>query len=451
MEANKEIFEKYWALKKEDDSWDYKRELNIEKKSGKYNLIKDFLAFTNYGGGFLLLGVDDRNHSLHNQTPIDKARIGDILYNNLGFNIEFDITYFEKVQNGDILKLGIIYIHPSENYIHCPHAFQDENRQIIIYQNDLLTRRNTQSIKADSDDLNKINLRIQTKIKKEQVAKFNNIKPPVYKSDKQKKDALWNSLQNKYEFTAENVSAKLRGILYYSSHSKKDFVNLIGMDLDSFEKIINGNDIPELSVLIRISRIFDIELDFFFQNDYFGRRPFWKEDLVRMSILQRISPQGDIKQLKNVDCIIGEVVYETAKNILGFYNFISSQKIDCTWDSKLIRCSEALKSTDVKSRKKLTGELAHQYYKILEQVQENDITENGMTKEEQIIANWYSCSSDYLARIFVESIEKIIVIEKDKIEIYFYFWEEVLSNEIRGRTYNNLELKMEFSSTRFKM
>jgi len=321
MSATKETYEEYSAHKKESNSWDYKRELNIETKSEKYNLIKDFLAFANFGGGYLLLGIDNDDFTLHNQTPIDQARIGDILETNFGFNIEFEITYFDKEQNNANIKLGIIYIHPSKRIITSPKQFQGENNKVIIGLNDILTRRNTKSTKADSDDLEKINKRVSEGAKNVHIDEASNIKPRIYKTNQQRVEALWNTLNNKYEFSSEQLAIKLRGILYFSKHSKLDFANLIGVDSKTFEKVIDGSIIPDINVLIRVSKIFNIDMEFFFQNDYHGRKPFWKEDLVRLSIFQKVKPIVDINKLKNQDHILGQIVYTTANNIVNFCDF----------------------------------------------------------------------------------------------------------------------------------
>lgn len=450
MKATKELFLKYWELKREDNSWDYKRELNLETKSGKFNLIKDFIAFANYGGGFLLLGVDDNDFSLHNQIRIDQAKIGDILDNNLGFNIEFEITYFEEQHNNNCLNLGIIYIHPSKKIIVCPKHFQSERQTTIIAINDIITRRNTKSTKADADDFEKINSRIANYRNQKQSDESLSAKPTIYKTNKQRLDALWNTIDNKYEFSAEQVAIKIRQILYYSEHNKIDFANLIGINLDSFEEILNGNVIPELNALIRISKIFNVKLDFFFLNDYYGRRQFWKEDLVWLSIVHRINPIEDIGMLENSDYVMGRIVYETAKNIQSFYDLIRTGKIEYTRDTKMKKYSDALDSIDAIGRKNILGELAHQHYKILEQVR-SDVEDKGLTNVEKIISTWYSYSSAYLARIFVESIKEIKILDKDKFEISYHFWQEILDKEVRGRSYNNKELKMEFGETRFKV
>lgn len=45
----------------ENNKWDYKRDIHISPNIAFANLLKDILAFSNSGGGWLVLGVDDNS------------------------------------------------------------------------------------------------------------------------------------------------------------------------------------------------------------------------------------------------------------------------------------------------------------------------------------------------------------------------------------------------------
>ena len=435
-----DIFDKYFNLRKESNSWDYKRELILDSKTNKYNLIKDFLAFSNFGGGFILLGIDERDFSLYNQNPIDQATIGDIIESNLGFNIPFEISYFLKEVNKEYVKVGIIEIYPSKKIITCPKDFHSDKNKIIIGVGDILTRRNTKSTKVNTEDLEKLLLKFNNSIPQNN---YSEEKLAVYKDSKQVLDSLWNCIENKFDFNAETLSIKFRGIFFHSKHGKGDFANLIGISVELLDGILLGNTLPNMEVLIRVSKIFDINLNFFFAPDYFGRTQFWKEDIVRISILKRIDNIGGLNQIEDIERTLGNIVYEVAKNIVYFHSFIFEEKMNYSLIPDLMVVQEKLESLSNEQMSNLKRELSHQYYKIIEQVTNKPLNDRGFTNIELVVSKWYRTNDAYLARIFTESIKRIEIIDNINFKIDFHFWDEVKNLKVRGRNYdpNNLVLK----------
>ena len=164
MKAIKEKFLELYYYKSESDEWDYKKELSTNSKEKKYNIIKDFLAFANYGGGYILIGVDEASdYSLVNvENKIDPASLGNLIEYNLGFSIKFDISYFNIESNGNNPTVGLIYVYPSLKIFTCSKILQSSNNKTIVGVNDILTRRNTKSTKANSNDIEKINSRLHS-------------------------------------------------------------------------------------------------------------------------------------------------------------------------------------------------------------------------------------------------------------------------------------------------
>lgn len=444
-----DIFDKYFNLRKESNSWDYKRELILESKTNKYNLIKDFLAFSNFGGGFILLGIDERDFSLHNQNPIDQAIIGDIIESNLGFNIPFDISYFFKEVNKVYIKVGVIEIYPSKKIFSCPKDFHSDKNKIIIGVGDILTRRNTKSTKVNTEDLQELFLRFSQKITENSYSIDEKL--AIYKNSKQEIDFLWSCIENKFDFNAETLSIKFRGIFFHSKYSKIDFANLVGISIEKLDGVLLGNVLPDMEILIRVSKIFDVNMNFFFVPDYFGRTQFWKEDIVRMSILKRVNKIGGITQIDDVERILGTIVYEVAKNIVYFHSFIFEKKMNYSLvaDSNVIQ--EKLENLSREQMSNLIRELSHQYYKILEQVTYESLNDTGFTDIEMLISKWFITNGVYLARIFTESIKKIEIVDNLNIRVEFHFWDEIKNLKVMGRKYDSNNLVLRFTDCKIML
>ncbi len=427
-------FLKFFNSSREDDSWDFKRQIEISKKSEKYNLIKDFISFANYGGGYILLGVDNDNRTIANvEKELDPSTIAEIIEKNAGLQIKFDIAYFSHDFGTGTSKIGLIYIHPSSEALACAKdLISEDGKTAIIRANDIYTRRNTRSIKATPKQIEEIIHRIS--LKKPNEGNVSKDKYPVYNSGKQVTDIIWNLIDDKGEINAEMMSINLRGILWFSNHNKKDFAKLCGIDMQDFERLLLGIELPTLDFLLRVSKMTNTPFQNFFETNYYGRRAFWKDHDLRFALLGLIKPMNQVQRIQNCDKFLGKVVYQTAKNILELYELVQSDS-----DIGGLSPSESIK---------FKQELAHQHYKLLEQVR-LDYEFRGLTKIEEIITQWFHCNSQYLSRIFIESIKEIKVKDKDEPWIIFHFKNEIAKREIYGRTYDEKKIKVIFSARKF--
>lgn len=434
MIVSKTKFIELYKLRNETDNCDYKKELRIETKKEKFNLIKDFLAFSNYGGGYILIGVDETNYTLNAVKKIDPASLGDIIETNLGFNIKFKISYFEIKEPNSIL-VGLLYIYPSTRIITSPKFFQVENKTIIGI-NDILTRRNTKSTKANSEDIDVISKRLKLNLTNNKKSENDFIN--IYENPSQQVKNLWSAIENKFEFNSEQTSINIRTLLFYSKHNKIDFAKLAGINSDKFEIILKGEILPSLGELYRISRLSNIDISFFFRPNINGNRPFWMSDLVRFTILKRVNPISAISKVNDLNAFFGTIVYETAKNINELHRLLIKQENNQT-----------LKEIPKNKQSDFIAELRLQYYKVLEQVSKNKNL--GFTEQEEIILLWQYSNEDYLSRIFTESIKEIIIDNQNNYNIKFHFWEEIASKEIKGREYNGIDKELIFSKTKIKI
>lgn len=154
---------------------------------------------------------------------------------------------------------------------------------------------------------------------------------------------------------------------------------------------------------------------------------------------------------KDFDKILGLIVYETAKNIYYLHSLLFDNDNMTNWESILDESVvKAYKKIPQLKRKEFIGELSRQHYKLFEQVREKELY-RGFTKQEEMILMWRFCNSEYLARIFTESIKRIEIIDKENCKITFHFWNEIITKKIRGRTYDDKNIKMIFTKVKLEV
>ena len=169
MENNLEKFLELYSSSREDDSWDFKEKIELNSKSQKYNFIKDLLAMSNFGGGYILIGVNKDNRTIIDvEIEHDPANVGTMVEKNLGFGVLFNIGYFYHDFGQGTKKVGLISVLPSPELLVCPFDLQiEDGKTIVVRENDILYRRNTRSIKANRQDIEKIYERIKKNQSKE--------------------------------------------------------------------------------------------------------------------------------------------------------------------------------------------------------------------------------------------------------------------------------------------
>lgn len=76
-------------------------------------MIKDFISFANFGGGFILLGVGKDNRSVDEvESEFGPTSIADIIEKHAGLHLKFDVAYFSHDFGSGSKKVGLIYIYP---------------------------------------------------------------------------------------------------------------------------------------------------------------------------------------------------------------------------------------------------------------------------------------------------------------------------------------------------
>lgn len=390
----------------------------------------------------MLIGVDDKTLKIHSvRTKIDPVMIGNVVEGALGYNIKFELRYF-TIDDDTSSVVGLLYVHPSKKTLTSPRNLNCENNQLIVGENDIFTRRNTKSAKANREDLDTINKRIHAAPSR----KISNEKYPAFKDGSQQVEFLWNVIKGKKTVNAESFAINIRGILQFSDHSKPDFAKLTGIPISRLEVLLKGEEMPDLSELIRISNLHGLDPLFFFQLTYHGRVPSWNMELVRYSIIKRIRNLVKLESVPNVEGFFGDVIYQFAKNIVALKNWTRNYHFNDIFinSGNGHGVSDAVDKYSDEQKDSLNREIRVQYYKVLEQA--NGLEDcHPFTEQEYLIVRWMSCQQSHLARIITESIDEILIGTNHRPVIEFHFWRELRQAEVKKRKYDSFSLNLIFS------
>ena len=118
-----------FRLSKETPFLDYKKKINIDKNSDFPKFVKDALAFANYGGGYIFLGMEENEYldpeikgkfiplGLWQNFHIDQATLQEKTNSYTSSPLELDYDEFYKIVDGESHKFAIIYIRPSTKIV----------------------------------------------------------------------------------------------------------------------------------------------------------------------------------------------------------------------------------------------------------------------------------------------------------------------------------------------
>lgn len=259
----------------------------------------------------------------------------------------------------------------------------------------------------------------------------NEIKLPIYRDGIQMVDALWNLLNDKFVFSAETMAINFRGILSRSGHSISDFSMLLGLEKSELNLYLNGEKLPSLDILYRLSRMMNLDMKFFFTPNFNGDDSIITSDIVRFSILKLVKPPSSIQNIKNINSFIGSTLYQIAKKNVYLYEIVTGKH-------------NSLDKYPSDLSEKFKAELARQYYKLLEQVSSYDkepLKLGGyaldFTLTESLVIGIYP-------RIIIETVKEITINSAGAPIVKAYFDDEIREKVIYGRTYDAENLQMIF-------
>lgn len=92
---------------------DYKQMLALESDHGLASFVRDVLAMANTGGGYLVIGVEDKTWrpvGLDAELPYDSKLLRDKVHRGCGVDVEVDIVHHVIVRDGVPRRLAVILV-----------------------------------------------------------------------------------------------------------------------------------------------------------------------------------------------------------------------------------------------------------------------------------------------------------------------------------------------------
>ncbi|MFY9299885.1 MAG: ATP-binding protein [Candidatus Nitrosotenuis sp.] len=165
------------SQKKETTFHDFKWTLDVTKNSQDFpKIIKDVYAFSNYGGGWLVLGVKENDYSddkikgkyiksgLPEEYNLEDASLQEKINSYLDEPIAIQYVEFARTINEKERRFALVYIPPSSKLITTKEdvKYKVGNKEKIAVQKETVyTRRGTQSIIASDYEKELIKKRLE--------------------------------------------------------------------------------------------------------------------------------------------------------------------------------------------------------------------------------------------------------------------------------------------------
>lgn len=171
------VFDYLLSQTKETSFHDFKLTVDISKNSSDFpKIIKDVYAFSNYGGGFLILGVKQNDHSddnikgnfiktgLPEDFHLEQASLQEKTNSYLETPIGIGYSEFSREIDGKQKRFGLIYIPPSPKILIPKEDGKykiGDKEKIAFIKGETYTRRGTQSIPASKYEIKHMEERVK--------------------------------------------------------------------------------------------------------------------------------------------------------------------------------------------------------------------------------------------------------------------------------------------------
>jgi transcriptional regulator with XRE-family HTH domain len=393
MAATKQQFFALWEMGREDDSWDFKEDIKLRPNESFYETLKDILAFSNSGGGYLLLGVKDGTLELVGvKEKVDEAELANKIESTLGYSIKFSLFYFEhKKNNGETIDLGIIHIHEGDR-IHVSTKPLTGQKGVIIQAGVAYVRRNTRSIPATAIDYEKL----ADKVEKRGEYEFKDLDLKILERNRRFSNDLANRLERylkgEFVFNSNEFAHKIHEIYQrQTNYNKFEFARLIGLENHKIDDYFEGKAFPTLEHILRATSIFNLSPDYFFKPTLYGKSPIWHNPMVSHCILEKVKTKRKIFYIDKGE-FFSTVFWELGEAISTFLNWLKSDRPEKK-ENELEAMFSTLPSDYLydyvedlsdEELKEFKEHLETQYYKII-QIFDNKSNEQGLMDHEKII------------------------------------------------------------------
>ncbi|MBT2627389.1 ATP-binding protein [Bacillus sp. ISL-32] len=442
MVVSREKFFELLEHGREDNSWDFKRDLKIKPNESFFQLLKDILAFSNTEGGHLVLGVDDQNHELIGVTnQVDEAELGSKIQTTLGYSIDIKLLYFKHEYKGETITLGLLYI-PKSNKVNLSPKDLTGPKSAIIQSNIPYVRRNTQSVIADREDYE----RLVKRLHKQTDYEFKERDLEILKHNRDNlnnNSRVYDYLTGDFKFTTNEFSHKLNWLYRTQIHyNKLEFGKLIGFEEHKIDDYFDGKATPTLEQILRISLICDVPSDYFFRPTFDFKYPIWQDPFVSYFIIDKITNKESFLFIKHKGEFFRDILWELSKGICDFKDWIFSEipnEISPEpFDDDYFYLSYTNLYIDfhdwtIEEIERFKEHLRLQHYKILEIFARKIYVDDVLTK-------LVGLGTDLLCRVIIESIKEIYIDDKFNPQVKLHFIEEIKNKQYNRREYHQLNL-----------
>lgn len=452
MSVSKHQFFELYGTGREDDQWDFKEELQLKSKEHFYAFLKDVLAFSNSGGGYLLLGVKDRTLELVGvKEKLDEANLGEKIETTLGYSLRLNLFYFEYEINGETIELGIMYIYQAEKINVSPKTLNGP-KKVIVQENTIYVRRNTRSVNANREDFEKIGNRISNAGEYE----FKESDSMILERNKQRSDSLALKLdkhiKGEFVFTSNEFAYKLNEIYnHQAKYNKLEFARLLGFETHRIDDYFEGKVFPTLEHILRATTIFNLPSDYFFTPTIHMEYPIWQEPLVSYCIIEKVKHKDDLFFYDRKK-FFSNVLRQLAGGMRTFKEWLYSERVPVKSiennkpkykyidEYYLYACVDNMNGIELNNFK---AHLGQQYYKVLEYCPNDDRMNGDLTIDEQILNILTQLNKQLVCRIITESIKEIHI-QNGEIEVRLHFFEDIINGESVSRHYLPDTFSLEF-------
>lgn len=156
--------------KNETPYLDFKLTIDIKKESDFPEIAKDIFAFSNYGGGWILIGWKEEKKNqftpigLFEDYSVDQATLQEKFNSFVDEPLELLYKEIRKVVNGQERRFGFIFIPPSHKIL-IPNKEgrykKGDKERIVFRRGDIFYRRGTQSIQPSAQENEILKRRIE--------------------------------------------------------------------------------------------------------------------------------------------------------------------------------------------------------------------------------------------------------------------------------------------------
>ncbi|MGY4884131.1 MAG: ATP-binding protein [Nanobdellota archaeon] len=156
--------------KKESSYLDFKLKIDLSKDSDFPEIVKDILAFSNYGGGWILVGWKEEKKSQYfpvgmpENCSIDQSILQEKFNSYIDDPIVIEYKEIEEIYNNEKRRFGFVYIPPSRKLlvpIKEGKYTKDGKERLIFNLGTVYYRRGTQNINPSKYELELIEKRLK--------------------------------------------------------------------------------------------------------------------------------------------------------------------------------------------------------------------------------------------------------------------------------------------------